>query len=215
VGSIPAVRTIMSVLSADNLHLWRGELHVLRGLSLRIDPGACLQVTGANGVGKSSLLRALCGLLPLEQGLISWRGHDVRHDRPAYHRELAFLGHSTGLKGDLSASENLQFSAGLRRALDAGQIAAALERVGMAEQSTRLARQMSAGQQRRVALARVLLCDCALWILDEPTANLDGRGQGLFAQLLEEHLQAGGLALMATHQPLSTPGPRLNVMELS
>jgi heme exporter protein A len=215
VGSIPAVRTTMSLLSADNLHLWRGELHVLRGLSLRLDAGACLQVTGANGVGKSSLLRALCSLLPLEQGLVSWRGHDVRHDRHAYHRELAYLGHGTGLKADLSATENLQFSAGLRRALGAQQIAAALERVGMGEQHARLARQMSAGQQRRVALARVLLCDCALWILDEPTANLDGRGQGLFAELLQEHLRAGGLALIATHQPLNLQAPHLNVLELS
>ncbi len=214
-GSIPAVRTNMSVLSASNLHLWRGELHVLRGLSLRIDPGACLQVTGANGVGKSSLLRALCGLLPLEQGQVSWRGEDVRRDRSAFHRELAYLGHSTGLKADLSASENLQFSAGLRRTLGAAQIEAALERVGMAEQRARLARQMSAGQQRRVALARILLCDCALWILDEPTANLDGRGQGLFAELLQEHLQAGGLALIATHQPLSFQGAHLNVLELA
>jgi heme exporter protein A len=205
----------MSLLSADNLHLWRGELHVLRGLSLRIDPGACLQVTGANGVGKSSLLRALCGLLPLEQGQISWRGQNVRHDRSAYHRDLAYLAHGTGLKADLSAIENLQFSAGLRRALDTKQIAAALERVGMGPQRARLARQMSAGQQRRVALARVLLCDCALWILDEPTANLDGRGQGLFAELLQEHLQAGGLALIATHQPLNLQGPYLNVLELS
>jgi heme exporter protein A len=205
----------MTLLNADNLHLWRGELHVLRGLSLRLDAGCCLQVTGANGVGKSSLLRALCGLLPLEQGQIQWRGQDVQRDRPAFHRELAYLGHATGLKSDLSASENLRYSAGLRRALTDGQISAALERVGMGALHARLARQMSAGQQRRVALARVLLCDCALWILDEPTANLDGRGQGLFAELLQEHLEAGGLALFATHQPLQLPRPNLQVLELA
>jgi heme exporter protein A len=205
----------MSLLSADNLHLWRGELHVLRGLSLRLDAGSCLQVTGANGVGKSSLLRALCGLLPLEQGQVSWRGQDVRRDRPAFHQELAYLGHGTGLKSDLSASENLRFSAGLRRVLSDTQITAALERVGMGPLHARVTRQMSAGQQRRIALARVLLCDCALWILDEPTANLDGRGQGLFAELMQEHLEAGGLALVATHQPLNLQGAAVNVLELS
>ena len=90
-----------------------------------------------------------------------------------------------------------------------------IERVGMGELHARLARQMSAGQQRRIALARVLLCDCALWILDEPTANLDGRGQGLFAELLQAHLQAGGLALVATHQPLNLPSPQVDVLELA
>lgn len=205
----------MSELSADNLHLWRGELHVLRGLSLRIDAGACLQVTGANGIGKSTLLRAVCGLLPLEQGVISWRGQDVHRDRPAFHRALAYLGHSAGLKADLTAAENLRYTAGLRRALDERQISAALERVGMSPLHDRFARQMSAGQQRRLALARVLLCDCALWILDEPTSNLDGRGQGLFSDLLAEHLRAGGLALIATHQSLNLEGPHVNVLEMA
>jgi heme exporter protein A len=205
----------MSLLSADNLHLWRGELHVLRGLSLRIDAGACLQVTGANGIGKSTLLRALCGLLPLEQGIVRWRGADVRRDRPSFHRELAYLGHSAALKADLSAAENLRYSAGLRRALSAQQIRAALERVGMSALHDRFARQMSAGQQRRLALARVLLCDCALWILDEPTSNLDGRGQGLFSELLSEHLRAGGLALIATHQSLNIESPHVNVLEMA
>jgi heme exporter protein A len=205
----------MSLLSADNLHLWRGELHVLRGLSLQLDAGACLQVTGANGVGKSTLLRALCGLLPLEQGLIRWRGQDVRQDRPAFHRELAYLGHSAGLKSDLTAAENLRYSAGLRRALTTGQIMAALARVGMETLHDRFARQMSAGQQRRLALARVLLCDCALWILDEPTSNLDGRGQGLFSELLGQHLRAGGLAMVATHQSLNIESPHAHVLELA
>jgi heme exporter protein A len=202
-------------LHADNLHLWRGDLHVLRGLTFSLDSGRCLQVTGVNGAGKSSLLRALAGLLPLESGTVSWRGLDTRKDHYAFHSELAWLSHGTALKGDLSAHENLYYSAGLRRALSHAAIDAALAQVGYAHADRRLARQMSAGQQRRVALARVLLLDCALWLLDEPTSNLDTRGQNMFAQILTAHLERGGLAVVATHQPLPVAADRLKSLELS
>ena len=218
-GSIPAVRTIMLSpvlwLHADNLHLWRGDLHVLRGLTFSLDSGRCLQVTGVNGAGKSSLLRALAGLLPLESGTVSWRGLDTRKDHYAFHSELAWLGHGTALKSDLSAQENLHYSAGLRRALRPDDIDAALAKVGYAHGDRRLARQMSAGQQRRVALARVLLLDCALWLLDEPTSNLDIHGQHMFGQILGAHLERGGLAVVATHQALPVAAARLHSLELS
>ena len=199
----------MSVLAAQNLHLWRGELHVLRGLSFELHPGQCLQVTGINGAGKSSLLRALAGLLPLESGQVSWRGNDARKDHYALHSELAWLGHGTALKGDLSARENLRYSAGLRREFAATDMDAALATVGFAHADHRLARQMSAGQQRRVALARILLQSCALWMLDEPTSNLDTQGQDMFGRMLTTHLQAGGLAVIATHQGIGVPPERL------
>jgi len=215
VGSSPAVRTNMDLLKANNLHLWRGDLHVLRGLSFGLEAGRCLQVTGINGAGKSSLLRVLAGLLPLEEGTITWRGQDTQQDRLAFHAEVAWLSHGTALKGDLSARENLRFSAGLRRAVTEAEIEAALESVGFMHADHRLARQMSAGQQRRVALARVLLYDCALWMLDEPTSNLDTRGQDMFCRLLAGHLQRGGLAVVATHQALSLGQGQLQEMELS
>jgi heme exporter protein A len=205
----------MNLLSARNLHLWRGELHVLRGLSFELAAGQCLQVTGINGAGKSSLLRALAGLLPLESGSVSWRGMDTRKDHYAFHSELAWLSHGNALKADLSAHENLLFSVGLRRAISRGDIDAALAEVGFAHSEERLARQMSAGQQRRVALARVLLLDCALWLLDEPTSNLDTRGQDLFGQMLAGHLERGGLAVIATHQSLPVSPGRLTNLELS
>jgi len=202
-------------LQAEGLHLWRGDVHVLRGLSFTLEAGNCLQVSGANGAGKTSLLRALAGLLPLESGTVNWCGLDTRKDQHAFHGELAWLSHGTALKADLSAHENLRFSAGLRRTLDRGQIEAALARVGYASTDRRLARHMSVGQQRRVALARVLLLECALWLLDEPTSNLDGHGQTLFGQMLDEHLQAGGLAVIATHQPLPLAAGRRHSLELS
>ena len=214
-GSSPAVRTIMNLLSAHNLHLWRGDLHVLRGLTFSLDAGRCLQVTGVNGAGKSTLLRAVAGLLPMEAGTISWRGLDTREDHYAFHSELAWLSHGTALKGDLSAPENLRFSAGLRRVFAPADIDAALARVGFPHNDGRLARQMSAGQQRRVALARVLLLDCALWMLDEPTSNLDTRGQEMFSAILAAHLERGGLAIIATHQALGVRTDRLQSLELT
>jgi heme exporter protein A len=109
----------------------------------------------------------------------------------------------------------LQFSAGLRRILERTQIDAALANVGYANADGRLARHMSAGQQRRVALARVLLLDSALWLLDEPTSNLDSRGQAMFGQILSAHLEGGGLAVISTHQPLPLSADRTQVLELS
>jgi heme exporter protein A len=204
----------MSELTADNLHLWRGEQHVLQGVGFALSAGECLQVTGANGAGKTTLLRALCGLVPVEAGRICWRGRDIGQDLEGFHRELGYLGHDNGLKGDLTAAENLRYAAGLRTGVDAGQIGAALTRVGVPDVAAQRVRRLSAGQRRRVALARMTLSAGVLWIMDEPGSNLDTRGQTLVLDLLQSHLKGGGAAVVATHQELGLSAGQLRSLAL-
>lgn len=205
----------MNLLEACNLHLWRGETHVLRGVSLAVQSGQCLQLTGPNGAGKSSLLRVLCGLLPPAEGRLLWRDQECTRQLEPLQLECTYLGHLSGHKGELSARENLAYLCGLRRRCTSSDLDAALEAVGVSGAAQhRPLRQLSAGQQRRVALARVKLQRATLWLLDEPIANLDSQGQELFHQLLASHLTVGGCAVVATHQPLSVPENLLQRLEL-
>jgi heme exporter protein A len=204
----------MNELTADNLHLWRGEQHVLQGVGFALSAGECLQVTGANGAGKTTLLRALCGLVPVEQGRICWRGREIGAELESFHRELSYLGHDNGLKGDLTAQENLRYAAGLRTPLGEGAIRAALARVGVPEVAAQRVRRLSAGQRRRVALARMTVSASVLWIMDEPGSNLDTSGQTLVLDLLRSHLNDGGAAVVATHQQLGLPTGQLRPLAL-
>ena len=205
-----------SVLRAENLHLWRAERHVLKGVGLTVRAGELLQLTGANGAGKTTLLRALCGLNHLEEGRVFWNDQDVREDRDAFHAALVYVGHEPPLKPDLSGAENLRFWAGLRRLLSPAAIAEALHRTGAGEFGSRPVRTLSAGQRRRVgSLAGLLLADVPLWLLDEPTTNLDSGGQDLVAALLDAHLQSGGLAIAAVHHGLGVEPARRRELNLS
>jgi len=204
-----------SILRAENLHLWRAERHVLKGVGLTVRSGELLQLTGANGAGKTTLLRALCGLNHLEEGRVFWNEHDVREDRDGFHAALVYLGHEPPLKPDLSGAENLRFWTGMRRRLDAAAIHEALRQTGAGEFATRPVRTLSAGQRRRVALAGLLLAAVPLWLLDEPTTNLDSRGQELLATVLDAHLRAGGLAIAAVHHRLAIEPARVRELNLS
>ena len=191
------------MLSVAGLHLWRGERHVLRGVSFTVVPGECVLLTGRNGAGKTTLLRAIAGLLDPEEGEVRWRGRPARSTRDEFHSELAYLGHEPALKGDLTGGENLRFSVGIRRAVTVGEIDAALVRTGARDFADRAVRTLSAGQRRRVALAGVILSGALLWLLDEPTTNLDADGQQLVATLIEEHLARSGIVVAAVHHSMS------------
>ena len=194
----------MPDLVVSNLHVWRGERPVLRRVGFSLSEGRALQLLWPNGAGKTTLLRAVAGFLYVEEGEICWDGTPLGDDRLQFNRDVAWLGHELALKGDLTAVENLAFSVGLRRsvsdpALRDGLAAAGLDRRLFDESVRRL----SAGQQRRVALARLALWDARLWLLDEPAANLDAAGQAFVSAAIDAHTAGGGSALIATHHPLS------------
>jgi heme exporter protein A len=204
------------VLKAENLHLWRGERHVLQGVSFEVRRGECLQVTGSNGAGKSTLLRTLGGLMYPEEGTVFWKDQSIRADLQGYHADLAYIGHEPPLKADFTAKENLHYWLGIRWSIEESELKRALARVGAADWSDRPVRTLSAGQKRRVALAGlVLMTGVPLWLLDEPTTNLDTEGQKLVGALIEEHLGHGGLAVAAIHHELSVRPTALRRLELA
>ena len=190
-------------LGVDKVHVWRGERHVLRGLSLQLSPGEAMHVSGPNGTGKTTLLRVITGLLRPEQGAVTWRGQPIQDRRSDYQAELAYGAHEPALKADLTALENLRFSVGLKRKVSQAELTAALQRTGVAQCADLPTRVLSAGQRRRVTMARILAMQARLWLLDEPFANLDAQGSVLISELLQSHVRAGGLALVVAHHELT------------
>lgn len=174
---------------------------MLAGVSLELGAGECLHVLGPNGSGKTTLLRIVAGLLTPEMGTVEWGGRPTSADRDAWCASFSYLAHSDGLKPELTAHENLAFDVGMRRAVGDVEIRAVLDEVGLGAARSRAAGTLSAGQRRRLAIARVMLAAAPLWILDEPHTNLDIAGTELVSRVIGRHLDGGGAALIAAHQP--------------
>jgi heme exporter protein A len=202
--------TLTHKLSANDLTLIRGERCLFKGLSFALESGGLLVLEGRNGSGKTSLIRAIAGMLSLEKGTVYWDDVAVEKQRQTFHGSLVWLAHRTGLKGDLTLVENLGFERSLRAhaTRDADEV---YERLGIARLKKLILRSLSAGQQRRVALARMLLADVPLWFMDEPFTNLDREGRALVLELVEEHLGAGGMCVMAAHQDVEIDAPTTRV----
>jgi heme exporter protein A len=191
---------MISSLTTENLACVRGDKRLFEGLSFRVRAGQALAVEGANGAGKTSLLRLLAGFLSPVAGRVLVRtAASESDDAEERGRLVGWLGHLDGLKPQLTVMEQLSFFARLYgRTPDP----AALETVGLARQADLPCRYLSAGQRRRLALARLLICERPLWLLDEPFAALDAAGQGLVAGLMLRHCGSGGIIIAATHDPL-------------
>ena len=196
------MNTAADGLGVEKVHVWRGDRHVLRGVSLDLRPRQLLHVSGPNGTGKTTLLRVVCGLLRPEQGLVSWLGKSISGIRTEYQAALAYASHEPALKADLTALENLRFAVGLKRRVTLSELRARLDQTGVAACADLPARVLSAGQRRRVAMARVLAMSASLWLLDEPFTNLDAAGTELLRSLLQSHVERGGLALVVAHHDL-------------
>src|SRR5229473_2017954 len=186
-------------LGVDQVHVWRGDRHVLKGVSLSLRPRQLLHISGPNGTGKTTLLRVVCGLLRPEQGLVSWLGQSIMGVRTEYQAALAYASHEPALKADLNALENLRFAVGLKRRVTVSELRASLDQTGVAACADLPARVLSAGPRRRVAMARVLAMSASLWLLDEPFTNLDTAGTNLLTGLLQSHVEQGGAARVVAH----------------
>ena len=195
------------MLSAHRLACVRGDRHLFSALSLSVSAGEWLHVRGANGSGKTSLLRLLAGLAQPAEGDVLWAGHSIRADDGEYRRSLLFLGHQGALKEDLTAQESLRFSAAIDGfGLTNCDATHALSKVGLKGSEDLPVRCLSAGQKRRVMLARLVSRTAKLWILDEPFTALDIKAVEMLEALIGEHVNAGGMAVMTSHQAVAIPG---------
>ncbi len=203
------------LLDAAGLSAFRGERQLFTDMDLALAGGEFLHVHGPNGSGKTTLMRILCGLTLPDAGEVRWRGRPIRECAPEYRRELLYVGHANGVKLELTALENLRFQRALGAQPTDVALEAVLARLQLEGFEETPARALSAGQQRRVALARLLACRARLWVLDEPFAALDRAGQDMLEALLDEHLGGGGLAVLSSHQRHHFAGRQPRELHLS
>jgi heme exporter protein A len=198
--------TIRAVLETKDLHCERGGRTLFRGLSFAVNGGELLRIAGANGRGKTSLLRILCGLLSPTAGEVRWKGEPIRAMSEEFSRQLVYLGHAPAVKDELTAAENLSIACRLAgNVRDLAEISAALRTLAVPEAV--LVKTLSQGQRRRAALARLAMSQAVpLWLLDEPLAALDAQAARLVEGLIAEHIGQGGSVVYTTHQEARLEG---------
>jgi heme exporter protein A len=193
-------------LIAEGLACRRGERLIFAGLSFRLPAGGALVLTGSNGSGKTSLLRLVAGLFPPASGRLAWGPRSVGTDLAAHRASLHYVGHQDGIKGALTPRETLGFWAALRgspTSRSAPAIERALDALALDELADWPCRWLSAGQRRRLALARLLVAPAPLWLLDEPMSALDADGRDRLERAIAGHRASGGRVLLSTHLPLA------------
>ncbi|MDM2734327.1 cytochrome c biogenesis heme-transporting ATPase CcmA [Citrobacter sp. Ct235] len=200
------------MLEARKLLCERDERVLFSDLSFQVNAGEWIQVTGGNGAGKTTLLRLLTGLSRPDAGEVCWQAQPLHRVRDSYHQNLLWIGHQPGIKTRLTALENLRF---FHQDGDSAKCLAALAQAGLAGYEDIPVNQLSAGQQRRVALARLWLTRATLWILDEPFTAIDVNGVERLTQRMAQHTEEGGIVILTTHQPLNVATDRIRRIALT
>ncbi len=191
------------MLEASDIAGHRGSMILFENLTFRVNAGAAIAVTGPNGAGKTTLLRIVAGLTAAFAGTLRFRGRPEQPFDATLRENVLFAGHASALKDELTAEENVAAHVRLAGAPVSGDaIRTVLEDLGLGGQRALAARVLSAGQRRRVALARLWFVERALWVLDEPLTALDASAAEALSALIRSHLEAGGAAIVATHQPM-------------
>jgi len=194
----------------------RGDRRLFSDLSFSAGAGELIELRGPNGSGKTSLLRILCGLSSPAAGQVRWNGKNIRSLGEEYFRDVAYLAHQNAVKDELSALENLRIGTGVAgNPLPKAQAQEVLERIGLKDRQHLPARVLSAGQRRRLAVARLLTIKATLWILDEVLTSLDDAAVRLSREFISDHIKNGGIAIVATHQDLNLSVERMQRIQLS
>jgi len=204
------------MLEVTDLGCVRGDRRLFSDVNFSLSQGSFLQVQGPNGCGKTSLLRLICGLLAPAEGQIRWQGANIRSLGEDYFNSLSYIGHRNGLKEELTPIENLRVISGLAGTRISQQRATSvLGKLGLSGREQLPARLLSEGQRRRTALARLLICERSLWVLDEVLTSLDSSAVRFVTLLIEEHLNKGGIAVVATHHELDLTADSYQRLDLA
>jgi heme exporter protein A len=200
------------MLTARKLYCERDDRVLFKNLDFDLLEGQVMQVQGSNGSGKTTLMRILCGLNDGYEGSIKWYGQDIEEQAASFFASLLYIGHRVGVSKVLTPIENLRFSCSLKQAVSDEQIMAALKEVGLRGFEESPCYTLSAGQQQRVSLARLVISPASLWVLDEPFTTLDVKGVAQLEGLLRRQAQSGGSVLVTTHHSLDIP--ELSILSL-
>ena len=202
-------------MTFSKLGCTKGGRQLFKNVDCQLEAGRWLYVAGANGVGKTSLLRMVCGLAAIDAGDVLWNGTPIHAQREAYRQDLCYLGHLNALQESMTVDENLAFTTALGGFVpDPSEAQAVLTRFGLRGRGRQLVRHLSQGQKRRVALTRLALSPAKLWVLDEPYVAMDEAGIGLLADLIATHLATGGLTVLTSHQRVPIGDVPAQMLEL-